>query len=650
MTFNDRSQSSSHFNFFPPFLNEDDLYLFGKGDHHKIYEKLGAHIRIVKGIKGVNFAVWAPNAKKVSVIGDFNKWDGEKHLLENRGSSGVWEIFIPHLKKGELYKYQILTPDDQILLKADPYAFFSEIPPNTASVVWDINTYSWGDDQWIEKRKVKNPLDQPLSIYEVHFGSWMKIGEGKGHFLTYRELARRLVPYVKEMGFTHIELLPIMAHPYDPSWGYQISGYYSPAPRYGTPDDFMYFVDFCHQNGIGVILDWVPAHFPKDEHFLAKFDGTCLYEHLDPRRGEHKDWGTLIFNYGRWEVANFLIANAIFWLEKYHIDGLRVDAVASMLYLDYSRSQDEWVPNIYGGRENLEAIGFLKKLNELAHHYFPGTLMIAEESTAWPGVTKPTYLGGLGFGLKWNMGWMHDTLKYISRDPIYRKYHQDKLTFSLLYAFEENFVLPLSHDEVVHGKGSLLAKMPGDEWQKFANLRLFFGFMFTHPGKKLLFMGSEIGQWKEWDFNSSLEWHLLNWEPHRKLQKFIKDLNHIYRQESSLYQVDFHHSGFEWIDFHDVDNSIISFLRKDKNQEEFLVIVCNFTPVPRKNYRIGVPSEGFYREILNSDSEIYGGSNMGNSGGVTAEPLPWHKRCYSLNLTLPPLSITIFKPQNKKIY
>ena len=639
------SGSSRSLDSVSPLLTEYDLFLFGKSDHHKIYQKLGAHLRTVKGTAGVNFAVWAPNAKKVSVVGDFNGWNGGKNPLTRRGNSGVWETFIPHLKKGELYKYEILTQSNRTLLKADPYAFFCETRPKTASIVGDIDSYEWGDEEWMRKRDRQNPLDGPVSIYEVHAGSWKRIAEEDNRFLTYRELADVLVSYVKDMGFTHIEFLPIMAHPYDPSWGYQVSGYYSPTPRHGTLEDFMYLVDYCHQNEIGVILDWVPAHFPEDAHGLVEFDGTCLYEHADPRRGKHKDWGTLIFNHGRWEVSNFLIANAIFWLEKYHIDGLRVDAVASMLYLDYSRGEGEWIPNKYGGRENLEAIDFLQRLNKLVYQYFPGILMMAEESTAWSGVTKPTYLGGLGFGLKWNMGWMHDTLYYMSKDPIYRKYHQDKLTFSLLYAFQENFVLPLSHDEVVHGKGSLLSKMPGDVWQKFANLRLLFGFMFAHPGKKLLFMGSEIGQWDEWDSKSDLDWDLLNYDTHAELQRFLKDLNHLYRRELSLYEVDFHHSGFEWIDFHDVDRSTISFSRKGKGQKDILIVICNFTPVPRMNYKIGVPSGGFYKEILNSDSDIYGGSGLGNSGGVFAERIPWHRRPYSLNLTLPPLSILILKPE-----
>lgn len=630
---------------FTSLLSDTDLYLFGKGDHHKIYEKLGAHFRNINGIKGVNFAVWAPNAKMVSVVGNFNGWDGEKNPMRNLGNSGIWEIFIPYLGEGELYKYQITTKDDRVLFKADPYAFFCQKRPETASVVWNVDKYFWDDQVWMKKRKKRNFLDEPISVYEVHPGSWMRAMGEQNRFLNYRELAHKLVPYVKKTGFTHIELLPIMAHPYDPSWGYQVTGYYSPTPRYGTPDDLMFFIDRCHQNDVGVILDWVPAHFPKDKHALVRFDGTCLYEHLDPRRGEHKDWKTKVFNYERWEVLNFLIANAVFWLDKYHVDGIRVDAVASMLYLDYSRNEGEWIPNIHGGKENLEAISFLKKLNEVVHLYFPGILTIAEESTAWPGVTKPVHLSGLGFDLKWNMGWMHDTLEYFSKDPVHRKYIQDKLTFSFLYTFNENFILPLSHDEVVHGKGSLIAKMPRDTWQKFANLRLLLGFMFTHPGKKHLFMGTEIGQWEEWDFNKSLNWNLLKYDLHKKLHKFVKDLNNLYHKEPALYQIDFHPDGFEWIDFQDVDNSVICFLRKGKKPEDILISICNLTPVPRVNYRVGVPSSGMYKEILNSDSEIYGGSNIGNMGKAFAEAIPWHNRPFSLNLTLPPLGILIFKKE-----
>lgn len=631
---------------FPPVLSELDLYLIGEGTHYKNYEKLGAHVREVNGVRGVHFAVWAPNAKRVSVIGDFNRWDGRRHPMRVRGSSGVWEIFIPGLGEGELYKFEIKSRlNDHIAVKADPYAFHFEVRPKSASIVYDITRYQWHDERWMAERAARNSLDAPMAIYEVHLGSWRHVPEEGHRFLTYRELAHLLVDYVVEMGFTHIELLPIMEHPLDESWGYQTIGYFAPTSRHGTPEDFMYFVDCCHRNGIGVILDWTPAHFPRDAHGLAYFDGTHLYEHADPRKREHPDWGTLVFNYGRNEVRNFLHGNALYWLEKYHLDGLRVDAVASMLYLDYSRKPGEWIPNIYGGNENLEAIDFLKRFNELAHGYHPGILTVAEESTAWPGVSRPTYLGGLGFSLKWNMGWMNDTLRYMAKDPIFRKYHHNDLTFSLLYAFTENFVLPLSHDEVVHGKRSLLDKMPGDMWQKFANLRLLLGFMYGHPGKKLLFMGGEFGQWWEWNSNASLDWHLLEFEPHRKLQAFVKDLNRLYRSEPALYQVDFDWNGFEWIDFHDWEKSIIAFVRKAKDPSDFLLFVCNFTPVPRQGYRIGVPEPGFYREILNSDSTYYWGSDVGNGGGVLAEPTPWQGRPYSISLTLPPLSVLVFKRQ-----
>jgi 1,4-alpha-glucan branching enzyme len=627
-------------------LTDFDLHLIAEGTHYKNYEKLGAHVIEVNGVKGVHFAVWAPNAKKVAVIGDFNNWDYRKHPMKQIKDSGIWEIFIPGLDEGELYKFYIESKyhgyKEQ---KADPFAFFFEVRPKSAAIVYNIeNKHKWQDDEWIEQRKKKNWLGSPISIYEVHLGSWMRVKEEGNRFLTYRELAELLIPYVKDLGFSHIELLPITEHPLDASWGYQTIGYFAPTSRYGRPEDFMFFVDQCHQNGIGVIMDWVPAHFPKDAHGLSFFDGTCLYEHEDPRKGEHKDWGTLIFNYGRNEVRNFLISNALFWIEKYHIDGLRVDAVASMLYLDYSRGPGEWIPNIYGGNENLEAIEFIKKFNEVVHHYYPGILTIAEESTAWPMVSRPTYLGGLGFSMKWNMGWMHDTLEYFSKDPIFRKYHTNNLTFSLLYAFTENFILPFSHDEVVYGKKSMLDKMPGDIWQKFANLRALYGYMFGHPGKKLLFMGSEFGQWREWNYNESLDWHLLEYNSHRGLQRFLTDLNKIYRSEPALYELDFDWHGFEWIDFHDSENSIISFIRKAKNPDDFLVFVFNLTPVPRFNYRIGVPKDTLYKEILNSDSKYYWGSNLGNLGSVRAEKIPAHGRPFSFNLTLPPLSVLIFKP------
>lgn len=633
------------YSFREPVLGELDIHLINEGTHHRIYDKLGAHIMGIDSIAGTHFSVWAPNAERVSVIGDFNRWDPRIHMMRVLGSSGIWEIFIPGVREGALYKYEIRSRyhHNVIRIKSDPFAFYSELRPKTASIVTDINSYRWNDHEWMEKRKTLNPYTSPISIYEVHPGSWMRIPEEGNRFLNYRELAYHLIPYVKEMGFTHIELMPLTEHPFDGSWGYQTTGYYSATSRYGKPEDLMYFIDKCHQNDIGVILDWVPSHFASDDHGLRFFDGTCLYEHEDPRKGYHPDWSSLVFNYARNEVKNFLIGSALFWLDKYHADGLRVDAVASMLYLDYSRKEGEWVPNIYGGKENLEAISFLKYFNETAHHYFPGVLTIAEESTAWPIVSRPTYLGGLGFSMKWNMGWMHDTLQYFSKDPIFRKYHHENLTFSLLYAFSENFILPLSHDEVVHGKGSLLGKMPGDPWQKFANLRLLYGYMFGHPGKKLLFMGGEFGQWREWDYSSSIDWHLLQYESHRGIQLFIRDLNRLLRTEPSMYEVDFHHKGFEWIDFRDYSNSVISFIRRSKNPEDFLIFVFNFTPVVRFNYRIGVPLPGYYREVLNSDSSIYWGSNIGNKGGVLAEPVPIHGRPYSLNLVLPPLAVLVFK-------
>jgi len=630
---------------FLPVLTDFDLHLFGEGRHYKKYENLGAHIMEINGIKGVHFAVWAPNAKRVSVIGDFNKWDGRRHPMRVLGSSGIWEIFIPGFNGGDLYKFEIKSKfNNYIAVKADPYAFHFELRPKSASIVYDINKYQWDDRKWMEMRPKKNLFESPISIYEVHLGSWMRVPEENNRWLTYRETADRLIRYVKEMGYTYIELMPVTEHPLDASWGYQTIGYFAPTSRYGKPEDFMYFVDKCHQDNIGVILDWAPAHFPTDGHGLGFFDGTCLYEHEDPRKGFHPDWGTKIFNYGRNEVGNFLLSNALFWFEKYHIDGLRVDAVASMIYLDYSRNEGEWIPNVFGGRENLEAIDFLKKFNEIVHQNHPGILTIAEESTAWPSVSRPTYLGGLGFSLKWNMGWMNDTLEYFLKDTVHRKYHQNNLTFSLLYAFTENFILVLSHDEVVHGKRSMLSKMPGDMWQKFANLRLLYGFMYSHPGKKLLFMGGEFGQWDEWYHEKSIDWHLLRLTPHRHLQKFVMDLNHIYQSEPALYEVDFNYQGFEWIDFRDTENSIISFIRKAKDPENFLVIVCNFTPVPRTGYRIGVPEICFYKEILNSDSQIYWGSNMGNAGGINADKISSHGKPYSINITLPPLSVLIFKP------
>jgi len=628
---------------FLPTLTEFDLHLFGEGTHYNIYEKLGAHYAEVNGIGGVQFAVWAPSARSVSVIGSFNGWDRRKHAMRVLGGSGVWEIFIPGLPEGELYKFQVKTQGGVILDKTDPYATEMEVRPRTASIVNFLRKHEWHDADWMEMRAKTSPLEKPMAVYEVHLGSWRRVPEEGHRYLSYRESAKELVDYVKSMGYTHIELLPVMEHPFDGSWGYQVTGYFAPTSRFGYPEDFMFFVDYCHQNNIGVILDWVPAHFPRDPHALGRFDGTSLYEHADPRQGEHPDWDTLIFNYGRNEVRNFLIGNALFWLEKYHVDGLRIDAVASMLYLDYSRKPGEWIPNRYGGRENLEAIEFLKHLNSIVHEKFPGVLTVAEESTAWPGVTMPLHYGGLGFDLKWNMGWMHDILEYFSKDPIHRKYHHNNLTFVLLYAFSERFLLPLSHDEVVHGKGSLLGKMPGDIWQKFANLRLLHGVMYGFPGKKLLFMGGEFGQWSEWNHDHSLEWHLLSYDMHAGIQRWVRDLNTFYRYEPALYEIDFHYSGFEWIDFHDVEGSIISFLRRGKNPDDVVVFVYNFTPVPRMNYRVGVPAARTYREVLNSDSAYYGGSNVGNSGAVAVEAIPFHNQTHSLLLKLPPLGVVVLK-------
>jgi 1,4-alpha-glucan branching enzyme len=629
---------------FEPMLTDFDLQLLGEGQHHQSYEKLGAHLREVHGVNGVNFAVWAPNAQRVSVIGDFNGWDGRRHPMQRRNDGGIWELFIPDIGAGEHYKYAIASNVlGYYTERADPYGFEAELRPATASIVYDLEHYHWQDNQWMREREQRQALDAPIAIYEVHLGSWRRVPDEGGRFLTYRELAEQLPAYAREMGYTHVEFLPLSEHPFDGSWGYQPVGMYAPTSRFGSPDDFRALVDACHQAGLGVILDWVPAHFPKDGHGLVYFDGTHLYEHADPRMGQHTDWGTMIYNYGRNEVRNFLLANALFWLDKYHIDGLRVDAVASMVYLDYSRKEGEWIPNRFGGRENLEAVDFIKTLNELTHRYHPGILTIAEESTAWPMVSRPTYLGGLGFSLKWNMGWMHDLLDYFESDPIYRRYKQDRITFSLMYAFSENFILPLSHDEVVHLKRSLLDKMPGDFWQKFANLRALYGFMYGHPGKKLLFMGGEFGQWHEWYYDASLDWHLLQYEPHQKLQRFVRDLNHLYISEPALFQVDFDWQGFEWIDFRDSDNSVAAFLRKAKNPQDSLLFACNFTPVPREHYRLGVPQPGFYEEILNSDADIYGGSNVGNLGGRQAEALPWHVHPYSITLTLPPLAVIVLK-------
>ncbi|QDU63936.1 1,4-alpha-glucan branching enzyme GlgB [Planctomycetes bacterium Pan216] len=632
---------------FSAVLGDVDLHLIGEGTHYKNYERLGSHACEWEGVRGVSFAVWAPNASRVSVVGDFNHWDGRRNPMRFHPGAGVWDIFIPELDNGTVYKFELLGPNGEVLpLRSDPYGFHYELRPKTATIVHDINQYQWNDQDWIAERDADTSLDQPIAVYEVHFGSWMRDPGEPERLLSYGEVADRLIPYVKDLGYTHIQLLPITEHPFDGSWGYQTLGYFAPTSRYGTPEDFMSFVDRCHQNDIAILIDWVPAHFPKDDFGLRHFDGTALYEHQDPRQGEHPDWGTLIFNYGRNEVSNFLLGSALFWFEKYHIDGIRVDAVASMLYLDYGRNDGEWIPNQFGGNENLEAVDFLKRLNELIHADYPGVLTIAEESTAWAGVSRPTYLGGLGFSIKWNMGWMNDTLRYMHREPIYRKYHQNDLTFSLIYAFTENFMLPLSHDEVVHGKGALLDKMPGDFWQRFANLRLLYCYMYGHPGKKLLFMGGEFGQWCEWRYEHSLDWHLLDYGPHQGVQRLIRDLNHLMIAEKSLHEVDFEWTGFAWVDFHDWESSIVAFLRKGKEESDQILFVINFTPVPRDNYCVGVPFGGFWKEALNSDSEIYGGSNVGNDGGVMALEQPCHELPFQLNIKLPPLGCVVFKPSD----
>lgn len=624
-------------------LSEFDRYLLAEGSFHRGYEKLGAHSTERNGQRGVQFAVWAPNARSVSVIGDFNGWKGSANPMEPT-SEGVWSSFVSHLRPGDIYKYHIESNYGGYQVdKADPYGFASEIRPDTASRVWDLENYTWQDGSWMASRAKNNALDAPVSIYEVHLGSWRRMPEDGNRWLTYREMAPLIGDYVHHAGFTHVQLLPVMEHPFDGSWGYEVTGYYAPSSRFGTPGDFMYFVDYLHQQGIGVILDWVPAHFPKDEAGLGYFDGSHLYEHADPRQGEHPDWNTFVFNYGRNEVRSFLISNAIFWLDKYHADGLRIDAVASMLYLDYGRREGQWIPNRYGGKENVEAIQFLRLLNEHVYASYPDVMMIAEESTAWANVSRPTYIGGLGFGLKWNLGWMHDVLGYMSQDPVFRSYHHNEIIFSLVYAFAENFVLPLSHDEVVYGKGSLLRKMPGDDWQKFANLRLLLGFMFGHPGKKLLFMGGEFGQWSEWSHDSSLDWHLLNLPLHSALLRWVRDLNTFYRGRPALYELDFDPSGFFWVDCSDSQRSVSSFLRRGRNPEEHLLFVCNFTPIVRQNYRVGVPKGGFWKEALNSDAPMYGGSGQGNLGGLNAAPLPIHGQPFSLNLTLPPLGILVFQ-------
>jgi 1,4-alpha-glucan branching enzyme len=631
---------------FPSLLTDFDLHLMGEGTHYEKYDKLGAHPREIAGVHGVHFAVWAPNALRVSVTGDFNQWDGRVHTMRSLGASGIWEMFISEVKVGSIYKFEIRPKNAPLpILKADPYAFSAELRPRTGSVVYDLSGHQWEDQSWMDARRARNWLDEPISVYELHPGSWRRITHDENRWLTYRELAEQLIPYVQRMGYTHIELLPIMEHPFDGSWGYQTVGYFAPTSRYGTPHDFMYFVDRCHQEGIAVLLDWTPAHFPTDAHGLGQFDGTHLYEHADPRQGFHPDWGTYVFNYGRTEVQNFLLSNALFWLDKYHVDGLRVDAVASMLYLDYSRKEGEWIPNEFGGRENLAAIAFLKHLNEIVHARFPGVLMAAEESTSWPAVSRPTFLGGLGFTLKWNLGWMNDTLEYFAKDPIHRKYNQNRITFSLLYAFTENFMLPLSHDEVVHGKRSLLYKMPGDSWQQFANLRLLYAYQYAHPGKKLLFMGDEFAESSEWRFDRSLDWHLLEYEPHSGVQQLVADLNRLYKSEPALHEVDFEWQGFEWLDCNDADASTLSFVRRARDPRNFLIVVANFTPVLRENYRVGVPKPGRYREVFNSDAEAYGGTNAGNLGSVAAQQIPWVGREVSLNLRLPPLSILVLKPE-----
>ncbi|MCB1883038.1 MAG: 1,4-alpha-glucan branching protein GlgB [Geminicoccaceae bacterium] len=629
---------------FPPVLGDLDVHLMREGSHQKLFERMGAHTAVVDGVEGTVFAVWAPSASRVSVVGAFNFWDGRRHPMRRRVEAGIWELFLPGVGAGAAYKYEILGPQGEPLpQKADPFAFHAEMRPATASIVQDLPPPDgWGDAAWMAARERLQRTDAPISVYEVHLGSW-KRGEGN-RYLTYKEFASDLVGYARDMGFTHIELLPVNEHPFDGSWGYQPTGLYAPTSRFGDPEAFAAFVDACHEAEIGLLLDWVPGHFPTDPHGLGRFDGTALYEHADPRQGFHQDWNTLIYNFGRVEVLNFLVANALFWMERYHVDGLRVDAVASMLYLDYSRKADEWVPNRYGGRENLEAVDFLRRMNEEVYRHAPGVTTVAEESTAWPSVSRPVYLGGLGFGYKWNMGWMHDTLQYMQTEPVYRKYHQNQLTFGLLYAFSENFVLPLSHDEVVHGKGSLINKMPGDVWQKFANLRAYYGFMWTHPGKKLLFMGGEFGQWREWNHDQSLDWHLLDEGPfHKGLQGLVRDLNGAYRGLPALHELDCDPAGFSWIDASDTENSVLSYLRRDRNGG-VVAVVSNFTPVPRQGYRLGLPKGGVWRERINTDAEVYGGSGQGNGGEVHAEDAPWHGQPASLTLTLPPLATLVLVP------
>ena len=626
---------------FPPTLGELDLHLAGEGRHEALYERLGAHVGTVAGVEGTSFAVWAPAARAVSVVGDFNSWDGRLHPMRSLGASGIWELFLPGVEEGARYKYEILAPTAEIRLKADPVAFACEPPPLTDSIVHRPK-HEWHDEAWLESRREAVQHRSPISVYEVHLGSWREPGAGG-----YRELADELSAYVADLGFTHVELLPVMAHPFSGSWGYQVTGYFAPSPVWGSPDDFRLFVDRMHQNGIGVILDWVPAHFPRDDWALARFDGSALYEHADPRRGSHPDWGTLVFNFGRHEVRNFLVGNALYWCREFHADGIRVDAVASMLYLDYSRNEGEWVPNEFGGREDLEAVQFLKAFNETVYGDVPGAMTVAEESTAWPGVSRPTYLGGLGFGFKWNMGWMHDTLTYFQQDPVYRRYHHHSLTFSLMYAFSENFVLPLSHDEVVHGKGSLIAKMPGDAWQKRANLRALYGYMWAHPGKQLLFMGGELGQWQEWSHERSLDWHLLEDPDHAGIQNLVRDLNRLYRAEPALWELDTDPAGFWWLEANDAEQNVIAFCRATQDAERVISCVANLSPVPREGYRIGLPRSGRWLEVLNTDSSHYGGSDWGNYGGVEAEGVPWHEQPFSATVTLPPLAVLWLVPERQ---
>ena len=624
-------------------LTDDDVYLFNEGSHFRLHDKLGAHVVTRGNGGGAYFAVWAPDAEQVSVMGDFNGWDKRGHRLHPKGQSGIWEGFFPGIGKGTLYKYHIVSRFNGYRVdKADPFSVFNEIPPKTASIVWDLD-YQWGDREWMATRRQRNRLDKPMAIYEMHLGSWRRVAEEGNRSLSYRELAPQLADYLQRLGYTHVEFLPVMDHPFFGSWGYQITGYFAPSGNFGTPQDLMWLIDVLHQRGIGVILDWVPSHFPSDEHGLGFFDGTHRYEHADPRQGYHPEWNSYIFNYGRKEVQSFLITNALFWLDRYHVDGLRVDAVASMLYLDYGRKEGDWIPNPYGGRENVDAINFLRRLNEEVYKRHPDVQTIAEESTDWPMVSRPNYLGGLGFGLKWDMGWMHDTLEYMRKDPVHRRYHHNNLTFRMLYAFHENFVLPLSHDEVVYGKGSLLGKMPGDDWQKFANLRALFGYMYAQPAKKLLFMGGELGQWREWAHDSSLEWELLDHAPHAGIQKWVSDLNHLYKIEPALHELDCDPAGFEWIDCGDADSNVVSLIRKGRSTSVIILAACNFTPVPRLGYRLGAPRGGFWQEALNSDAGLYGGSNLGNAGGVEAASLPHHGRPCSLTLTLPPLSILFLR-------